>query len=221
MGLVEDGYRDDHASYGKINISRNSGSGRALCGSSIRHQNTITVEICTAQLERRLHGTHFYGIDDIVEIELSPTQFTDAITNMNTSGVPCTIRRVNGKRTAECPFTDAFKEFENEFRDDIKNVLGMTNKMIKLAEEKLKGKGTLNRADRDELAAVLYKIEQDIRSNIPFLQSQFNKQVDQTVNEAKAEVEAFFTSTIHRLGSDKLIEELENGVLQLPIGTME
>ena len=50
---------------------------------------------------------------------MSPTQFTDAITNLNASGVPVTITRRDGKTMEHYPLKNTFKEFEDEFNDDV------------------------------------------------------------------------------------------------------
>lgn len=213
--------KEKHESFGLLDIARTTGSARALCGSSIKHNNTVTIRIKRAEKERGLNRTVYFSREELIEIEMSPTQFTDALTNMNTTGVPITIRRVAGKKMEKCPFNDTYKEFEDEFSSDIKNLLGNTAKMMKLVEGKLKATGTISKAERLELASILYRIEQDIMANLPFVQEQFNRQVDKTVLEAKGEIEAFFNNTIYQLGSDKLIEELENGTIKLPIGDLK
>ena len=43
-----------------------------------------------------------------------------------------------------------------------------------------------------------------LKSNIPYLAEQFAEQMDKTVTEAKAEVEAYVTQTIQRTGLDAL-----------------
>jgi hypothetical protein len=47
-------------------------------------------------------------------------------------------------------------------------------------------------------------LRQEVRSNLPFIQSMFNEQMDKTVKEAKGEIEAFTQNKIHALGLEKL-----------------
>jgi len=208
-----------HESFGMVRISRVTGGKRSLCGSSIQHSNTIRLSVNTAAESRDLHRTHYFSKDPIVEIEMSPTQFVDAITNLNTSGVPVTIIRKGIQSMEKCPSTHIREIFEEEFKEDIASVLKNTNKMMKHVESTLLKTGTITKKERKELANILYTVEQDIRANMPFVQKQFNKQIDRSVTEAKGEIDAFFTSVIHRLGSQKLVEELESGALSLPINT--
>jgi len=208
---------DEHESYGMIQISRVSGSKRNLFGSSICHSNTIALRIHKASVKRNLSSYWYHPKDTIVEIELSNTQFIDAMTNMNTSGTPATIRYIQGERTEDCPHENVKKVFEEELSNDIESVLSNTRKMMKLVETKLKAPGTMKKSDRLELAGILYKVEQDIRDNIHFVYRQFNKQMDKSITEAKGEIESFFTSTIHSLGSKELVKKLEDGSLINPL----
>lgn len=208
---------EQHESFGLLSFCRQSGSKRALFGSSIMHNNTISLKISHADDTRDLNRHHYYGYEKIIEVEMSATQFTDAITNMNTQGTPVTIRQLEGKNMEQTPFEGKVKQFEDEFREDIQEVLGRTGKLMKMVEEKLKAPGTISKATRLELAEELYHIEQDIRANLPFVHKQFNRQMDKTMTEAKGEIEAFFTNAIYALGSEKLVEELENGTLKNPL----
>ena len=216
---MPNGKKEVHESYGMIQMSRITGGTRNLFGSSIGHSNTIALRVHRASVERGLSSYWYRPKETLIEIELSGTQFIDAITNMNTSGTPATIRHVGVERMKDCPQMHVKKEFENELSADIKRVLENTTKMMKLVEGKLKAPGTIKKADRLELAGVIYKIEQDIRDNIHFVYRQFNKQMDKSVTEAKGEVEAFFTHKIHSLGSKKLVEELEAGTIKNPLIT--
>ncbi len=206
-----------HESFGLLSFHRQSGADRPLFGSSIMHNNTIVLKVHHADDTRELNRHHYYGYDKIIEIEMSATQFTDAITNMNTMGVPVTIRQLDGSNMESPPFEGKVKQFEDEFKEDIKAVLGQTTRLMKLVENKLKAPGTISKATRLELAEELYHIEQDIRANLPFVHKQFNRQMDKTMTEAKGEIEAFFSSTIHALGSAKLVEELEKGNIRNPL----
>lgn len=194
-----------HPSYGILSISRiHSNKGQPLVGSSIRHSTLIKVEVSRSYKDRSLHADHYHQSEHIVELYLSPTQFTDVLTNMNTSGVPCTLTCVNGENQEKYEGDHVYETFVDEFKADVQSVLGTTSRLMKKVEAKLKAPGRISRADRDSIAADLYKIEQDIRSSMPFVQKQFNRQVDRTINEAKSEIEAFQQGTILALGKKKL-----------------
>lgn len=208
--------KESHESYGMIQLTRISGSPSPLFGSSIKHSNTIRLRVKEAELDRHLNRNWYYGRKDIVEIEMSYSQFVDAISNMSTEGVPCTILYVNGERREPCPFQDVRETFVDEFQKDIDDLLKKSATAAKLAEEKLKASGPISKKERLEIASILYKIEQDLRSNLNFVLSSFNKQTEATVKEAKGEIESFFSSKIHSLGSKALVDSLEKGLLLPP-----
>ena len=80
-----------HPSYGMIRISQAQGTESVLFGSSIKHSRTINITISQGALMRELNTDHFLENGQILNIELSPTQFADAITSIG-SAVPCTLR---------------------------------------------------------------------------------------------------------------------------------
>lgn len=206
-----------HESYGMLSMSRiTCNKGIVLFGSSLTHSNTIILRIKRADEKRHLNKFWYHGREEIIEIEMSPTQFTDAITNMNTEGTPVTIRKVTGKRMEDPPYENVFDTFNKEFKSDITKVLNNTCKIMKKTEEELKAPGAISKARRVELAELLYKVEQDIRSNLPFVHKQFLRQVSKSVSEAKGAIEAFFSNTIYRLGSERMKDELEQGNIVPP-----
>ena len=63
----------------------------ALFGSSIKHKDTIRLEISHGELERGLNHDWYHANKCIVECEMSQSQFAEAITSMNMGdGVPVT-----------------------------------------------------------------------------------------------------------------------------------
>lgn len=94
--------KKEHPSYGIIRIARSSVSGRgtALFGSSIMHNNVIRLTITPGVMERDANEDRFFPKermkDRLIEVEMSYTQFAEAITSLNMGqGVP-----VGGKENA-------------------------------------------------------------------------------------------------------------------------
>lgn len=94
--------KKQHPSYGMIRFARSSigGSGTALFGSSIMHNNVIRLSISKGMMEREGNEDWFLAGTDIndmiVEVEMSYTQFAEAITSLNIGeGIPVTITKVN------------------------------------------------------------------------------------------------------------------------------
>lgn len=206
---------ESHESYGGIRFDRRTSSGgQNLYGSSIKHSNSISLTVFRSSKRRDLHCDRFYPGDEIVQVEMSPSQFVDAIATMNDhAGVPCTIRHVGRERMDECPEVNQRQVFEEEFRKDVKEASATAAKLVSEASRILAQK-TILKDDRMQLLGLLQKLMRDVQANMPFVQTQFNEAMDKTVNEAKGEIEAFFTNKIIALGTEALRNEMtEKGVL--------
>ena len=87
------GTRTSHPSYGTIMFNRSNSRVTPLFGSSIKHNNVITMELRHAEIERGLNRDWVYGKAPIAEIEMSYSQFAEAITSFGQgTGIPVTIR---------------------------------------------------------------------------------------------------------------------------------
>jgi len=211
---MTDNTKETHESYGLVGISRRTGNPGPLFGSSIRHHNYIALTIKRAEKNRDLHRNWYFGREELIEIEMSNTQFAELITTMNVGdGVPCTIRHIGRQRMEDPPGVEQRQIFEDEFKDDIQKVGKKIESAIQKAEEIYNRKGNINKSDRNQVVSLLRSIAQDINSNMPFVHSQFNEAMDKTVAEAKGEIEAFVTNKITSLGIAALknqLPEIEN-----------
>lgn len=206
--MSEEQTRESHPSYGLLSIHRISGSSRHLFGSSVDHGHSMMVRVHRAERLRDLCHTWYMDTDHpIVEVEMSPAQFAEAITSPNMGvGVPCTIRRVGGETMPKPPVDTQVRElFQQEFK----------NKMRKLADKlkadtaragELLAKKSLTQADRREILEALGRVHTEVASNIPFVHTSFDEAMDNTVKEAKAEFEAYVTSTMMQLGRQAALE---------------
>jgi hypothetical protein len=190
---------NEHESYGMIQISRGSGTGQHLFGSSIEHQHTINISIMEGKHQRDLNRDWYFGHKPIVDIVLSPTQFADAITSIG-SASPCTIRYRMDKGMMEYPpFESKIKQFNDEFEHDMKKIASKCDALIKEAEDRKLPKTILHQ---------LQMLKQDLASNIPFVNRSFTEQMENTVKEAKGEVEAFISHKVQSMGLQALQSQL-------------
>jgi hypothetical protein len=199
-----DSTREEHESFGLVGFSRISHGGAVggtnLFGSAICHHYTVALRIKKATKIRRLHDDRYYGGDTIIEVEMSPNQFAEAITTMNAGdGVPCTIRRIGKQGMADCPEETMRQVFEEEFKQTCIKTSDMACTLVKKASEILDQK-TIKVSERKELLEILRRIQQDLQSNLPFIGTQFNEAMDDVVADAKGAVEAFFTHRINDFG---------------------
>lgn len=203
------GKPETHESYALVSFSRTtSGKGGAtLFGSSIKHNNTIRLRICKAVLRRNLNSDSYYGGDRMIEVEMSPTQFAEAITSMSCGdGVPCTLNYLGGKAMPRPEGESKREQFVNEFRESTGKVASQLDALTEFAN-RLNDKPTVTKGERAELLERIRMVRQKIESDLPFVAKQFNKQVSKTVHEAKGEIEAHFLHQVLSLGLAALQEQ--------------
>ena len=183
--------KKQHPSYGMIRFARSSigGSGTALFGSSIMHNNVIRLSISKGMMEREGNEDWFLAGTDIndmiVEVEMSYTQFAEAITSLNIGeGIPVTITKVNGTFVEPCPYSDRQKVMRREVDEATRDLVRQLEKRSEEIEKLLDEKRVLSREDRRNIVSTLKNVRQELKSNIPYLQKLFAEQMDKTVTDS-------------------------------------
>ena len=92
------------------------------------------------------------------------------------------------------------KNHRTYFVDKIQEVAEQLVKYKQEADELLTKKGALLKNEREKLKGNLSHIFQQINSNLPFLHQCMQEAVDNTVSQAKGEVDSYLTSAISNLG---------------------
>lgn len=196
---------EQHESYGMLAFNRVTHTDADLYGTSVEHNNTITMQVKTGYRVRNLNNYNYFGDKEIVEVEMSYSQFYDAIANMNfNDGVPVTIRRINGKRMKDPPKTDVRGVFENEFKETLKKSTEEINAAIEKVTTLLETKKNVTKADKESILQNLIMAQRGFGSTAEFIYNQFNEQMDKSVTEAKGEVEAFIDGKIRATGLETL-----------------
>lgn len=214
------GTKTCHPSYGTLLFNRAYGGKASLFGSSIEHNNVITMELRHADITRGLNRDNIFGDKPIVKVEMSYSQFTEAITSFGKgTGIPVTIRYTekDGK-IPPCDFVSKREQFTVEFKEQTDKAIKKSKELINEVAELFSSKKTLTKADKENILKKLNMLDSDIGSNIGFIVDQFNEQMDKTVMEAKGEIESFCQNKINAIASASLVEhrdeflKLENPV---------
>ena len=175
--------REEHESFGVLNISRVQVSGNMpLFGSSIEHNNLIMIEVKTAFRDRHLHQDWIHSDKLLLRASMSPSQFADAITSLNAgTGTPITLEYVTGDdhHREEPPRPQKHQQFQSELGETLAEALQLTDELIAETKGRIRRKAEA--------------VKRHLASNMPFVETQFARQMDKTVTEAKAEIEAFAT----------------------------
>lgn len=197
------GKKITHPSFGIISISRGTCSHHMnLFGSSIKQKTFIQLNINRASLRRNLHRDNFFqeGVP-IISVYMSPTQFADAITSLNSDGVPCTIDFVDGKPVKPPTIESKRLQFDREFEKEMSVIANKNNEFLKNIRNIL-SKKSIGKHDKQEIMKQLDMLNMQIESNIPFMKKQFTEQMDKTVVEAKNDFDDFVKNRLLSLGLD-------------------
>ena len=207
--------KEKHPSYAMLQFSRSSNGSRALFGSSIEHNNTIRMYIREGSVERDLNHDFYSGDGLIMEIEMSYSQFAEAITSMNISpGVPVTLKWIKGTGAIEdCPFVDKRQQFENELASHLSKTNTDVNDLINDVRKMFDDKKSINKSDKTAILEKLDMLSTEINKNSNYIYKQFNEQMNKTVTEAKGEIEAFAQNKLNSIAMQALAEQ---NITQLP-----
>lgn len=210
------GTKTSHPSYGTLLFNRAYGGKTPLFGSSIEHSNVITMELRHADITRGLNRDNIFGNKPIVKVEMSYSQFAEAITSFGQgTGIPVTIRYTEKDgRIPSYDFVSKREQFTGEFKEQTNKAMEKSKELINDVIGLFSSKKTLTKADKENILKKLDMLNSDIGSNIGFIADQFNEQMDKTVMEAKGEIEAFCQNKINSIASVALVEHRDE-VLKL------
>lgn len=212
---MRDFKKDKHESYGLVQMSRINGQFQGLFGTNVDSGSAVALRVKRASVDRGLNRNWIHGEEELIEVILSPNQFSELLTTMNSgSGVPCTIQHVAGKRAEHPPQQLTEPELiREEFKEKIKE---LDTKMNEFGQQivKILDKKTINKGDRGEIIEHLKMLHREIGADFPFVLKQFNKSTEKIVKEAKSVVDAFVTSTITNAGI-KAIKD-NDGIVSVP-----
>ena len=193
-----------HPSFGMVGLSRRSSSGvNPLFGSNIQHQHTITLTIKRAEHNRHLNNDYIHANEQLIEIEMSGSQYAELISSFNQGdGIPCTIRQFDKHSYPDPPYENPVDIFQREFSVKMENLGKECKSVIEDAVKMLDEKPSIGKADREFLKNAISRLISQVTSNVPFVSQQFIESMEKTVSQAKSEIETFFTNKITSIGLD-------------------
>lgn len=195
-------------SFGMLNITRGvCNKPMNLFGNSIKQHSYIEIRISKAEMYRNLNRDDIFEKETIISINMSPSQFADAITSLNSGGTPCTIAFVEGHEVKPPVLESQRVMFDKEFEDKMAQVASDISPFYE-AIQKILSKPNIGKHDRENILKEIDMLKMQIEKNIPFMKEQFTEQMNQTVNEAKAEVDAFIEHKLKHLGLEKFKDQL-------------
>lgn len=203
---------DQHPSYGLISIGMRNGQ-KELFGSGITHNTWISLKISKAERSRTGYSDHYSEKGRIIEVDMSAAQFTGLLASMNTMGVPCSLNFIKGEGYIESPPEHNVKK---EMLDDIKEQFSSLSKRVTELKNNIDDllKGPIRKAEKDQIKKAVFKLEQDINSNIPYLSQCQLEKVEEFTAQAQAEVEATLNGLVKSAGLQALQGKLHTPLLE-------
>lgn len=201
-----------HPSFGMLSFNRTHGGHSNLFGSSIQHNDTIHMVLREGVVTRGLNDDWYVGEDEILEVEMSQSQFAELITSMNVgTGTPCTIKYLRGKgRINEADFINKRQQITNEFKECMNERMSDAKEFYDEVKELFATKKSIGKGDREMILRRLANVTQGMESSSKFIFDQFQNQIDKTITEAKGEIEAFAQNKINAIAQQALVEQKED-----------
>lgn len=203
---------EKHPAYATIRFSKlYGGKDIPLFGSNIKHANIIRMELRHAEEIRVLNGDKIYGSKPIITVDMSYSQFAEAISSFDLfEGVPCTLRYTEKDGCIEPPqFKSKTEIFENEFSEHLQSFEDDGEELMSKIEDIL-NKKSIGKADKDELVKMVSKYITNVTDNSEFIYERFNESMDKTVTQAKNEVEAFTQNRLDSIAKQVLLSTVKN-----------
>lgn len=202
-----------HESWGLIQANRVSGRSDDLFATSIDHHNTIQITISRGSEHRSLNNNYYMSEGELIRVEMSPMQWAELITSMNHGcGVPCTLRRFEGKQIKGERHQTETVRIQDEFTAEAKEVGAQMEGMMSEIQRMLES-AKVSKKVRDQVNCMLSNFSRHFHDHAPFIQKMFAEACEGTVTEAKAAVDAFCTHAIVTAGLESLGAEVQKRLM--------
>ena len=183
-----------HPAYGQIGASRVSGHG-VLYGSDFEHQHFVTITIRRSELYRGLGSDREHGGDELISVALSEAQWAAFVSTLNSGmGTCCTIQHIDREGVPGILRTTNQKD---KIMADANAKLAELVADLKALSEEIEGRARKT-VMRDLASGIAAQFSS--HSGLAFLARQFGEQVEETIEKAKIEVNAYVENRISRAG---------------------
>jgi hypothetical protein len=205
-----------HPAFGMIQANRVTygGGGAVLFQSDIRHGQTVRITVSGATRRRDLN--HDYVHDNarpVMEVEMSEAQWASFVSSMNTSGVPCTIRRTETDwQIPELPYDPRLAHSMGEVKNAAAKVFGEIREARDAYEKTLADKAPAK--ERNEALRKLHFLIENSAPNMHYAAKVLVEHTENVVQKARADIEAMVMAEAQRLG---LEAGQAKGLLELPV----
>lgn len=196
------GTRLTHPAFGQISVSRLSGHS-VLYGSDFRHHHSVRLTIRSSVLNRQLSGDWPFQQKELIEVEMSEAQWATFVSSFGQGGgVQCTIRHHNGETVPALPLRDEAKEFSKEMSEQAKEALVALDKALAAVAG-----AKMSKRDAADIIGPIKAAMREIGVNADFVKDSFDRHVEERIEKAKVEVNAYMTNAVQRAGLEALMKQ--------------
>lgn len=198
---------EKHPSYVQVSFSRiESNRGIPFYGANVKSNSYVVLRIDQSEKVNEGHRDWYFARERVLEIRLSPAQFSELLTTMNHgSGVTGTLEFFNPSelptgKIPEPPYNNSLDLVEKQ----ISNFEGtkLTDKFEKL--EKTINELNTSQKNKTALLDQVAMLKQEIKSNLPYYIKVAKQEITKTLSEAKGVIDSFYTSVCTKLGMKAL-----------------
>lgn len=185
---------EEHPGFGHVVVHRVSSSpGKSLFDSEILHQHWMTITVTRASRKRGLNRDWIHPDKQVLEIGLSEAQWAALVSSPNSSGTPCTIMFTEQDgRMDEVPFEPRLAVSQREVKEAAQRMYA--DALEKLEEVKTKP----TKANIRNLEIAL----RNAKPNVEYTARTLTEHTENTVQKARADIEAMITAHAEKLGLD-------------------
>lgn len=205
--------REVHPSFGwaKVNRVTVSPPGQHLFDSELRHSEMVVLSISGASRKRELHRDWLMeeGLPH-VEIAMSMAQWGALVSSFGSSGVPATLRFLDGDYVPEAPYEPRMALSTAEVEDATDKLLSEVSEAVDAVREAYDRK-----AGRREMEPLLRNLEiklSNAKPNARFTAQSFTEHVENVVTKARADIEGMVAMAAdHQLETGDVAKSLGMG----------
>lgn len=196
-----DGTKTTHPAFGQITVSRVQGS-IDLYGSDFTHHHFVQVEIHRSELHRNLSRDWHFARETLCALAMSESQWATFVSSFNLgSGTPVTIDFVDGHGVPGLPPRKSWSLYRDEVTKDFAETL---DGLKKLRDQVSEIAAKAPKKMQVELTQPIQDAINTLESRLPFIYQSFDEHMENTVEKAKVEVNAYAGQTLMRAGLSAL-----------------
>jgi hypothetical protein len=178
-----------HPAFGVAGVTRRQGTPRALFQSDLMHSSTIVLSVQTAIRRRDLNRDWVHPREELIEIEMSETQWGSLVSSMgHGAGVPITIRRREADGyVPTLPYEPRTAESRREVDETVTKLFARAKESFELLEAaEARGAGV---KERRELRRSLGLTLDSVGGNAKYAIDSMTEAAASLVSQAQADIE--------------------------------